>query len=162
MSLLVLSFMRERERELNPRHHNVFGFLIRIDAARGKVEQALNRQDDSLTPFWSEFNWLLIAYRYRRTEACEARLAEFASANANDGAFQIAEVFGFGREADAAFHWLEVAVQQRDPGLTDELLSTETLLGLHSDARWEPLVKKMGLLEAYRNMPGRDSWPDIS
>ena len=146
---------------LNPNHHNVFGFLRRIDAARGNVDRALNQQDDKLTPFWSDFNWLLIAYRFRRTKECEAKLAEFIAANANEGAFQIAEIFGFAGEADAAFKWLEAAVRQRDPGLTDELLSTETLLRLHSDARWEPLVEKLGLLEAYRVMPVRDSWPDL-
>ena len=146
---------------LNPNHHNVFGFLRRIDAARGNVDRALNQQDDKLTPFWSDFNWLLIAYRFRRTKECEAKLAEFIAANADEGAFQIAEIFGFAGEAAAAFKWLEAAVQKRDPGLTDELLSTETLLRLHSDARWEPLVEKLGLLEAYRIMTVRDAWPDL-
>lgn len=103
----------------------------------------------------------MIAYRFRRTEECDAKLAEFVAANAHEGAFQIAEIFGFAGEADAAFKWLEVAVQQRDPGLTDELLSTETLLSLHGDARWEPLVEKLGLLEAYRVMTVRESWPDL-
>jgi len=146
---------------LNPNHHNVSGFLRRIDAARGNVDSALDRKDDMLTPFWSDFNWLLIAYRFRRTKECEAKLAEFIAANADEGAFQIAEIFGFAGEADAAFKWLEAAVRQRDPGLTDALLSTETLLRLHSDARWEPLVEKLGLLEAYRVMTVRDSWPDL-
>jgi TolB-like protein/Tfp pilus assembly protein PilF len=146
---------------LNPNHHNVSGFLSRIDAARGNVDRALDRKDDKLTPFWSDFNWLLIAYRFRRTKECEAKLAEFIAATADEGAFQIAEIFGFAGEADAAFKWLEAAVQQRDPGLTDELLSTETLLRLHSDARWEPLVSKLGLLEAYRVMTVRDTWPDL-
>ena len=146
---------------LNPNHHNVFGFLYRIDAVRGNVDRALNQHGDTLNPFWSDFNWLLIAYRFRRTKECEAKLAEFIAANADEGAFQIAEIYAFAGEADAAFKWLEAAVQKRDPGLTDELLSTETLLRLHSDARWEPLVEKLGLLEAYRIMTERDSWPDL-
>ena len=146
---------------LNPNHHNAFGLLRCIDAVRGNVDAALNRQGDTRNPFWSDFNWLLIAYRFRRTAECEAKLAEFVAANANEGAFQIAEIFGFAGEADAAFKWLEVAVQLRDPGLTDELLSTETLLSLHGDARWEPLLEKLGLLEAYRTMTVRKSWPDL-
>jgi len=144
---------------LNPNHHNAAGFLDRIEAVRGNVDRALSQLSGSYAPFWSEFNWLLVAYRYRRTAECEERLAAFKAENAREGAFQIAELFAYADEVDEAFKWLEVAVQTRDPGLTDELLSTETMLGLHSDARWEALVDKLGLLEAYRRMPRRDSWP---
>jgi tetratricopeptide (TPR) repeat protein len=136
---------------LNPKHHNVFGFLRRIDAARGNLDSALQR-DTTFIPFWSDFNWLLLGYRYRRTEECEAKLAAFVEENADEGAFQIAEIYAFADEADIAFEWLEVAVKHRDPGLTDELLTTETLQSLHDDARWEPLVARLGLLEAYRAM----------
>lgn len=142
---------------LNPKHHNAYGFLRRIDAARGNVDGALE-YDTTFTPFWSDFNWLLMAYRYRRTEECEAKLAAFVEENADEGAFQIAEIYAFAGEADTAFEFLELSVKQRDPGLTDELLSTETLRSLHDDARWEPLVKQLGLLEAYRIMPASDSW----
>lgn len=137
---------------LNPKHHNVFGFLRRIDAARGNLDSALE-QDTSFIPFWSDFNGLLLGYRYRRTEECEAKLAAFVEENADEGAFQIAEIYGFAGEADTAFEWLEVSVKQRDPGLTDELLTTDTLQSLHDDARWEPLVARLGLLDAYHAMP---------
>ena len=143
--------------DLNADHHNAFNFLCRIKAARGAIDDALKEQAASKMPFWGEFNWLLIAYSHRRTEECEAKLASFIAANAEEGAFQIAEIFGAAGEADTAFKWLENAVRSRDPGLTDELLSTETLRGLHSDARWEPLVEKLGLLEAYRRMPALES-----
>ena len=136
---------------LNPKHHNAIGFLRRIDAARGNLDLSMVR-DTSFIPFWSDFNWLLLAYRYRRTEECEAKLAAFIDENADEGAFQIAEIYGFAGEADSAFEWLEISVKQRDPGLTDELLSTETLRSLHDDARWEPLVARLGLLDAFRAM----------
>jgi hypothetical protein len=145
---------------LNPKHHNAFGFLRRIDAARGNMDRALDR-DTTFVPFWSDFNWLLMGYRYRRTQECEARLAAFVDENAEEGAFQVAEIYAFAGEADIAFEWLELSVKQRDPGLTDELLSTETLRSLHDDSRWEPLVARLGLLEAYRAMPARDAWPHI-
>ncbi len=147
---------------MNANHHNAFSFLCRIQAARGKVDEALREQKSAEIPFWTEFNWLLIAYAHRRTEDCEAKLAEFIAKNAEEAAFQIAEIFAAAGEADSAFKWLESAVRRRDPGLTDELLSTETLRGLHRDARWEPLLEKLGLLEAYRRMPVLDAWPDIN
>ena len=147
---------------LNPKHHNAFSFLKRIDAARGNADRALDQQDDTYIPFWSDFNWLLMAYRYRRTPECEEKLGAFIEKNADEGAFQIAEIFGFAGDADTAFTWLEKAVDQRDPGLTDELLSTETLQSLHRDPRWEPLVERLGLLQAYQAMPARDLWPQIA
>ncbi len=137
---------------LNPQHHNAFGFLRRVDADRGNLESALER-DKNFIPFWSDFNWLLLGYRYQRTAECEAELAAFVEENSDEAAFQIAEIYAFAGEVDTAFEWLEVSVKQRDPGLTDELLSTETLRGLHDDARWEPLVAQLGLLDAYRAMP---------
>ncbi|TDG13355.1 tetratricopeptide repeat protein [Seongchinamella unica] len=146
---------------LNANHHNAFCFLCRIQAARGEVDEALQEQRTANIHFWTDFNWLLIAYQHRRSEECEAKLARFIAANGEDGAFQIAEIFAAAGEADSAFKWLETAVRRRDPGLTDELLSTETLRSLHNDPRWEPLVEKLGLLEAYRRMPVRESWPDL-
>lgn len=144
---------------LNATHHNAFSFLCRIQAARGEVDAALERQATMQIPFWTEFNALLIAYSHRRTEDCEARLARFVAENSKEAAFQIAEIFGAAGEADSAFEWLESAVQQRDPGLTDELLVTETLRGLHGDPRWQALLAKLGLLEAWRRMPALAAWP---
>ena len=139
---------------LNPRHHNAFGFLRRIDAARGNIDLALEENPD-FVPFWSDFNWLLLACRYRGLGECEARLVAFVEENADEGAFQIAEIYASAGETDIAFEWLETSIKQRDPGLTDELLSAETLRSLHDDARWEPLVARLGLLDAYRAMPPR-------
>ena len=134
----------------------------RIQAARGNLDTALDERYEEFVPFWSEFQWLLMAYRYRRTPDCEQRLAAFLEENADEGAFQIAELYAFADEVDTAFDWLERAVEQRDPGLTDELLSAETLLGLHGDPRWEPLVERLGLLDAYRAMPARALWSHVA
>ena len=147
---------------LNPKHHNASGFMRRIQAARGNLDTALEERDEEFVPFWSEFQWLLMAYRYRRTPDCEQRLSAFLEENADEGAFQIAELYAFADEVDTAFDWLERAVEQRDPGLTDELLSAETLLGLHGDPRWEPLVERLGLLDAYRAMPARALWSHVA
>ncbi len=59
-------------------------------------------------------------------------------------AYQIAEVYAWRGERDAAIEWLERAREQRDAGLT--LLKVDTLLrNLHGDPRYLALLKKIGL-----------------
>jgi len=60
-----------------------------------------------------------------------------------EGAFQIAEVYGARGDADAAFAWLERAFEQHDPGLS-VLMTAEFLGSLHGDPRWNPFLEKMG------------------
>jgi hypothetical protein len=59
-------------------------------------------------------------------------------------AFQIAYVYAFRGEADNAFEWLDIAYDNRDPGLGD-VLTHPMLANIHDDPRWELLLDKMGL-----------------
>lgn len=139
---------------LNPNHRNGAAMISRIEMFRGNVDSALEYNQRVVIPFWTEYCRLLICYRYRRTPECESELAAFCEEFGQEGAFQIAEIYANAGEADTAFEWLGRAVDQRDPGLTDELLASDTLASLHSDPRWEPLVDRLGLLDSYRAMPG--------
>jgi eukaryotic-like serine/threonine-protein kinase len=59
---------------------------------------------------------------------------------------QIAGVYAWRGENDAAFEWLERAYAEHDPGLGD--IQADTLLKpLHGDPRWKPFLKKMRLIE---------------
>ena len=53
-------------------------------------------------------------------------------------------VYAFRGEIDLVFHWMDVAYDTRDSGLTSLLLDS-LLTNLHDDPRWEPLLDKMGL-----------------
>jgi TolB-like protein/Flp pilus assembly protein TadD len=138
---------------LNPTHRNGISMIARIELLRGNVDSALAYNARVDLPFWTEFSRLLILYGARRDASCENDLAAFCDEFGHEAGFQIAEIYALGGETDLAFEWLERAISQRDPGLTDELLVTDTLRGLHSDPRWEPLVERMGLLDSYRSMP---------
>ena len=138
---------------LNPNHRNGTSMLSRIEMLRGNVDSALALNEREALPFWTDFCRLLICYRHRRTPACESDLLAFCEENGDEGAFQIAEIYAYGGDADVAFAWLDRAIEQRDPGLTDELLVADTLRGLHADARWEKLVERVGLLDSWRSMP---------
>ena len=158
-ALMYLGRYEEAERGfqeligLNPNHRNGTSMLSRIEMQRGNVDSALALNEHVVFPFWTDFCRLLICYRHRRTPACESDLRAFSAENGNEGAFQIAEIYAYGGEPDVAFEWLDRAIEQRDPGLTDELLVSDTLRGLHTDARWERLVERVGLLDSWRSMP---------
>ena len=48
-------------------------------------------------------------------------------------------------EADRAFEWLDKAVQYHDPGARRRLPSTRCSQSLHSDPRWLPFLRKLGM-----------------
>jgi TolB-like protein/DNA-binding winged helix-turn-helix (wHTH) protein/cytochrome c-type biogenesis protein CcmH/NrfG len=73
-------------------------------------------------------------------------LDEATAKTAQAMAYQIAEAYAWGGEADEAFRWLERAYRQHDGGLAE--LKTDPLLqGLHSDPRYEAMLKRLNLPE---------------
>jgi len=94
----------------------------------------------------------LCLYTLGRHAEADAALASLIESYQHMGAYQIAESYGWRNQPDEAFKWLETAYQQHDPGLSS-LLKDSTLHGLHDDSRWEPLLEKIGLLDAWKEMP---------
>jgi TolB-like protein len=72
--------------------------------------------------------------------ALDALVAGYASTNA----YQVAEVYAWRGERDAAFTWLERAHAQHD-GTLVQLKFDPLLARLHSDPRFAAMLKKMGL-----------------
>ena len=71
-------------------------------------------------------------------------LDELIAKEAQDAAYQIAEVYAWRRENDKAFEWLERAYQQRDGGL-DEVKVDLLLEKLRGDPRYKAFLRKMNL-----------------
>jgi tetratricopeptide (TPR) repeat protein len=72
--------------------------------------------------------------------ALDALVTGYALTNA----YQIAEVYAWRSERDAAFTWLERAYAQHD-GILVQIKFDPLLAQLHSDPRFAAMVKKMGL-----------------
>jgi serine/threonine-protein kinase len=74
--------------------------------------------------------------------ASEAALGALVDDYAQEWAYQVAEVYGWRRERDEAFEWLERARVQHDVGLrsaaTDPFLKS-----LRDDPRWRPFLEKL-------------------
>jgi TolB-like protein/Tfp pilus assembly protein PilF len=72
--------------------------------------------------------------------ALDALIAGYALTNA----YQVAEVYAWRGERDAAFKWLDRAHAQHD-GILVQIKFDPLLAKLHSDPRFAAMVKKMGL-----------------
>ncbi len=75
-----------------------------------------------------------------------AALERLIARNADDSAYQIAEVYAWHGEPDRAFEWLERAYAQRDPGL-QYTRNDHLLRPLHGDPRWKPFLRRLNLAD---------------
>ena len=71
-------------------------------------------------------------------------LEEVIAKDAEDAAYQIANVYAWRGERDKAFAWLDRAYTQRDAGLS-YVKSDPLLAKLHGDARYAAMLKRMNL-----------------
>ena len=72
-------------------------------------------------------------------QALTALIAKYGK----ESAYFIAEVYAFRGEADKAFEWLDKAVEDKDPGLSE--IAPENLFDkIRSDPRWLPFLRKLG------------------
>jgi hypothetical protein len=79
----------------------------------------------------------------RKSES-DAALAELIRKYEHTGPFVIASALAFRGENDRAFMWLERAKQQRDLAF-GTVPVYPTLTNLHSDPRWLPFLRKLGM-----------------
>ncbi len=110
----------------------------------GRREEALAeamREPDEIYRLWA---LAIVQHALGHREQSDQALHELIERGAADAAVQIAEMHAARGEADAAFEWMERAYAQRDTGLT-LIKSRLRLRSLHSDPRWESLLKKVGL-----------------
>lgn len=121
--------------------------------AREALQRALEQIDKMQEKFWRNWAELLIRYGLRHESNKESGLKDFITENGHDSAVQIAQVYALHGDTDKALHWLEVGLKQRDTGLAQTVLSDRIFVGLYGNSRFEAIVDKIGLLEAFRNMP---------
>jgi len=79
-----------------------------------------------------------------RTAHSDAALAELVRKYEGTSAFSIAMVLAYRGEADRAFEWLDKAVRYHDTNV-GTLAVYPSLASLHSDPRWLPFLRKLGM-----------------
>ena len=106
-------------------------------AALGEVDQETDEQ----------FRLPALAMAYHalgRKVDSDAALAKLIRKYKSTAAYSIATVLAYRGEADDAFDWLEKAAQYHDANV-GTLPVYPTLANLHSDPRWVPFLRKLGM-----------------
>lgn len=78
-----------------------------------------------------------------RKDDSDAALGALIAKYEKEAPYNIAHVYAFRGEADAAFEWLDKAVEYGDPGLSD-IVTERLLANIRSDPRWVPLLRRVG------------------
>ncbi len=132
--------------ELAPQKLTVRAWLSVVLLFQGRAEEALA---EALREPNDPFRLLALAIIHnagaRRAKA-DAALQELAENYAAIGAYQIAEAYAARGAVNPAFQWLEQAYVQRDPG-TAWVMVDPLFRALHSDSRWGPFLRRLGLVE---------------
>jgi adenylate cyclase len=112
--------------------------------AQGRPRQALALVSQEVSDIFRRVGLAVVHNTLGETAQSHAELAALIDEHGSDSPYQIAEVYGATGNLDKAFEWLERAYTERDPGLS-YLRVDPFLLAVHDDARWLPLLVKMGL-----------------
>ena len=75
--------------------------------------------------------------------AADVTLAELEQKHSESSPYNIAYVHAYRGDRDAAFRWLEKAVEVGDPGVGG-ILSEALFVNLHDDVRWIPFLRRIG------------------
>jgi tetratricopeptide (TPR) repeat protein len=129
---------------LNPGYPAIRTYLGRTLVVAGQPEAALPHMEIETAPFWHVYGMVLVLYALERHEEAEKRFAALIEAHADEAAMQIAEINAFIGRPDEAFRWLQLAMEQDDPGIS-ELLGNPLLESLSGDPRWAGLLIELGL-----------------
>lgn len=129
---------------LNPDFPGAHALRARIKILQDNAASALRESEREPDRFWALYaRALALAASGQRAEAESAR-AELLALSGDAAAYQMAEISALLGEVEAAFQWLQTALEQRDGGLR-ELLGNPFLHGLRSDVRWAQMVTGLGL-----------------
>ena len=139
---------------LNPDYAGIHTTISWTLLRQGKAEQALAEVAKETDEFWGGLLTNLCLYSLGRYAEADAGLDAFIEKFHDFGAYQIAESFAWSNQHDEAFKWLNTAYDQHDPGM-GALLKDRSLDNLYQDPRWEPLLKKIGLFDAWQKMPAK-------
>jgi len=119
---------------------------VNLAAAYLLSGQAANAIEEIEKTDWTLYRLFIQAIAYDvldRTEESNAAVAEMTDLYADDHAYLIAGVYASRNDPDAAFEWLDRAVDERQQ--TASIRSDPFLASLRDDARWNPLLARLAV-----------------
>lgn len=132
-----------RALEMSPDMTTIHLGLSWIALLQGKFEEAAQLIEKEKQSGYRFCGQALVSHALGKKENSDRQLAELIK-EGEQWSFQIANVYAYRGEADKAFEWLERGYAIRDSGIP--LTKGHPLFkSLHSDPRWLPFLKKIGL-----------------
>jgi TolB-like protein/class 3 adenylate cyclase/Flp pilus assembly protein TadD len=122
------------------------GRLGRVRLMQGRHDEALKWIQEEPLEYMRLYGTALVQHAAHRPAESDAALQKLLERNADNCAAQIAFIYAFRGEADAAFAWLERAYAQRDHGLHG-IRDPYTMGQLHADPRWPLFLERLGLAD---------------
>ena len=129
---------------LDPYYPGVHAYLGRSLIVGDRIKLALPHMEIERNAFWRKYGTILALYAMERPEEAGPKFEQFIQQHEHEAAVQIAEIMAYSGQVEEAFGWLDKAVDQRDPGVS-ELVGNPLLGNLFDDPRWERLVDELGL-----------------
>jgi len=134
----------ERALAINPTADWLHFALGQLDLLQGRLTDAHAEFQKQSAEGNRRMGVAMVEYANGHDKQSQFALKELIDKNADDMAYQVADVYAWRGEKDKAFEWLERAYQQRDSGLNgiawDPLLSS-----LKDDPRYGALLTKLDL-----------------
>jgi len=130
--------------DLAPEIVNAHCMLARVYLAEARPQDALEEANKEKHPVFQLFGQALAYQALGRKKEADSSLAALIATYQKDAPYQIAQIYAFRGEKERSFEWLDRAYAERDSGLP-EMKVDPLLNNLHSDARYETLLKKMHL-----------------
>ncbi|MEJ2206660.1 MAG: tetratricopeptide repeat protein [Gemmatimonadota bacterium] len=110
---------------------------------KGEPEAALRAIELESSRPWRLIGFVMANSALGRQAESDAALSELTEGWERDAAYNIAYVFAFRGEVDAAFEWLSKAVEYNDPGLS-EVVVENSFAKIKADPRWLPFLQDVG------------------
>lgn len=150
LSIVYLSALRFEDAEiainkcieLQPNSWAAYYQLGRILLFQNKMEETMQAIELEEDEGWSLQLLAMANHQLGNTEIAKKYLDELILKYKDEMAFQIAEVYGFMKDGDNTFKWLDYAYQVHDVGL-NELLTEPSFINIKGDSRWKEFVLKM-------------------
>ncbi|HSQ69370.1 MAG TPA: tetratricopeptide repeat protein [Steroidobacteraceae bacterium] len=143
---------------LSPEIFRAHYYLGRMLLDQGRSQEALVEMQREPGGMFHLTGLAMAHHALGDTKASDQVLADLIENWGAPMAFQIAEVHAFRGENDAAFEWLQAALETRDPGL-GVLLGNPVFKSLTSDVRYRALVEDLGLSRYWQEMSSYESGP---
>ncbi len=148
--LLGLHRLDEAERainkavELQPASEPYRSWLTVIEIQRGNAPAALEAAQQEPPGIFRDMSLAFARQIGGDRSAADAALRTLIEKQANNDAYQIAEVYALRNDARATFEWLDRAWNNRDPGI-QYLLFDPFILRYKDDPRFAAFCRKVGL-----------------